>query len=95
MYVENLLFSPIRLLERAKNIQGIYWLTDISSINEQYNLAQEIAEEWTDDWGEDDGFGSSDFTFALKDFKKYECKKQISRQKNGRSRKHDSFYNNA
>jgi hypothetical protein len=68
MYVENLLFNPMRLLERAKNIKGIYWLTDISSINEQYNLAQEIAEEWTDDWSEDDGFGSSDFTFALKDF---------------------------
>ena len=31
MYVENLLFSPMRLLERAKNIQGIYWLTDISA----------------------------------------------------------------
>ncbi len=68
MYVENLLFNPIRLLERAKNIKGIYWLTDVSSINEQYNLAQEIAEEWTNDWSEDDGFGSSDFTFALKDF---------------------------
>jgi len=68
MYVENLLFNPMRLLERAKNIKGIYWLTDISSINEQYNLAQEIAEEWTNDWDEDEGFGSSDFTFALKDF---------------------------
>jgi hypothetical protein len=28
----------------------------------------EIAEEWTNDWDEDQGFGSSDGTYLLKDF---------------------------
>lgn len=68
MYLKSYLFSPIHLIERAKKVKGIYWLTDLSSLNEQYDLAKEIAEEWTDDWDDDFGFGSSDFTFALKDF---------------------------
>ena len=31
-------------------------------------IAQEVAEEWTEDWPEDEGFGSSDMTFMIKDF---------------------------
>ena len=31
-------------------------------------IATEVAEEWTNDWDEDQGFGSSDGTFMLKDF---------------------------
>ena len=37
----------------------------------QWDLLQtatEVAEEWTNDWDEDQGFGSSDVTFMLKDF---------------------------
>ena len=30
--------------------------------------ATEVAEEWTYDWDEDQGFGSSDMTFMIKDF---------------------------
>ena len=66
MYGTNLVFSPITLIEKAKKVRGIYWLTDISSINEQYVLAEEIAEECTDDCHEGDAFGSSAFTYALK-----------------------------
>ena len=31
-------------------------------------IATEVAEVWTNDWDEDQGFGSSDGTFMLKDF---------------------------
>ena len=31
-------------------------------------MATEVAEEWTDEWPEDQGFGSSDGTFMMKDF---------------------------
>ena len=31
-------------------------------------MAMEVAEEWTEDWPEDEGFGSSDMTFMIKDF---------------------------
>ena len=31
-------------------------------------IAMEVAEEWTNDWDEDQGFGSSDGTYMLKDF---------------------------
>ena len=37
----------------------------------QWNLldiATEVAEEWSSDWDEDQGFGSSDMTFMIKDF---------------------------
>lgn len=31
-------------------------------------IAMEVAEEWTSDWDEDQGFGSSDMTFMIKNF---------------------------
>ena len=31
-------------------------------------LATEVATDWTNDWDEDQGFGSSDGTYMLKDF---------------------------
>ncbi len=31
-------------------------------------IATEVATEWTEDWDSDDGFGSSDGTYLLKDF---------------------------
>lgn len=68
MYVENLIFSPQRLIDRAKTVNGIYWLQDVTRMYEHYDLAEQVAQEWTDDWDDGDGFGSSDFTFALKDF---------------------------
>ena len=37
----------------------------------QWDLLQtatEVAEEWTNDWDEDQGFGSSDGTYMLKEF---------------------------
>ena len=31
-------------------------------------LSTEVAEEWSNDWDEDQGFGSSDGTYMLKEF---------------------------
>ena len=31
-------------------------------------IAQEVAEEWNHHWDEDQGFGSSDMTYMIKDF---------------------------
>ena len=36
--------------------------------SELVDTSVEIAEEWTNDWDEDQGFGSSDGTYLLKDF---------------------------
>ena len=32
------------------------------------DIATEVATDWTNDWDEDDGFGSSDGTYMIKDF---------------------------
>ena len=34
----------------------------------QLQIALEVCEEWTSDWCEDQGFGSSDMTYMIKDF---------------------------
>ena len=65
--MENLLFQPETLIERVKYISGHEILSQVpNSVKEE--LSQEISHEWTSDWDEGDGFGSSDFTFALKEF---------------------------
>ena len=65
--MENLIFQPERLIERVKYVSGHEILSKVpNSLKEE--LANEIAYEWTSDWSEDEGFGSSDFTFALKEF---------------------------
>ena len=68
MYVENYLFSPSRLMECESRIEGYEMLTNSIPKDERYKVAEYIAEEWTMDWSEDEGFGSSDFTFALKNY---------------------------
>ena len=65
--MEKLLFQPESLIERVKYVSGHEILSKVpNSVKEE--LANEIAYEWTSDWSEDDGFGSSDFTFAIKEF---------------------------
>lgn len=68
MTVNHLVIHPQELLDRASKVKGIYWLQDVTTINEHYDLAKKVAQELTDDLDEGDGFGSSDFTFALKQF---------------------------
>lgn len=62
------LFHPEALIESGKKLNGSQIVFDALPQNVIYELANEVAYEWTDDWGTDEGFGSSDFTYALKDF---------------------------
>lgn len=67
----NYLISPESLVFNAKaRIVGFNEMIGTEQIP-QWDLletATEVAEEWTNDWDEDQGFGSSDGTFMLKDF---------------------------
>lgn len=67
----NYLVHPEDLLFRAKSrIVGFDEMVRDEEIP-QWDLletATEVAEEWTNDWDEDQGFGSSDGTYMLKEF---------------------------
>ena len=67
----NYLISPESLVFNAKaRIAGFNEMIGTEQIP-QWDLleaATEVAEEWTNDWDEDQGFGSSDGTYMLKDF---------------------------
>jgi len=67
----NYLISPETLVFNAKaRIKGFNEMIGTEQIP-QWDLletATEVAEEWTNDWDEDQGFGSSDGTYMLKDF---------------------------
>jgi hypothetical protein len=67
----NYLISPESLVFNAKAyIKGFNEMIGTEQIP-QWDLlevATEVAEEWTNDWDEDQGFGSSDGTFMIKDF---------------------------
>ena len=58
------------LVFNAHSIKGFTKMVASEQIP-QWDLletAMEVVKEWTDDWDEDQGFGSSDFTYMLKDF---------------------------
>ena len=67
----NYLVDPQSLVFRA--VSRIAGFSEMVRDNEipQWDLletATEVAEEWTNDWDDDQGFGSSDGTYMLKDF---------------------------
>ena len=65
------LIHPTQLVFRAKaNIAGFNEMVKDEEIP-QWDLleaATEVSEEWTNSWDEDQGFGSSDGTYMLKEF---------------------------
>jgi hypothetical protein len=67
----NYLIHPESLIFQSKAyIKGFNEMIGTEEIP-QWDLLQtatEVAEEWTDGWDEDQGFGSSDGTFMLKEF---------------------------
>jgi len=67
----NYLVNPQDLVFRATaHIKGFKELIKEYEIP-QWDLletAQAVSESWTNDWDEDQGFGSSDGTYMLKDF---------------------------
>ena len=66
----NYLVDPTSLLFNAHRINGFTKMIGDEQIPQWdlLEIAMEVAEEWTSDWPEDEGFGSSDMTFMIKDF---------------------------
>ena len=67
----NYLVDPQSLVFRAKAyIKGFKEMIESENLPQHLllELSTEVAEEWTNDWDEDQGFGSSDGTFMLKEF---------------------------
>ena len=67
----NYLVDPQSLVFKAKGyIAGFNEMVKNEEIPQWdlLEMATEVAEEWTNDWDDDQGFGSSDGTYMLKDF---------------------------
>ena len=66
----NYLVDPQSLVFNAHRINGFTKMIDDEQIPqwELLEIALEVVEDWTNDWDEDQGFGSSDMTYMLKDF---------------------------
>ena len=66
----NYLVDPTSLLFNSHRIEGFTKMIGDEKIHQWdlLDIATEVAEEWTNDWDEDQGFGSSDMTFMIKDF---------------------------
>ena len=66
----NYLVDPQTLVFNAHRVNGFTQMIGEEQIP-QWDLlevATEVAEDWTNDWDEDEGFGSSDMTYMIKDF---------------------------
>lgn len=61
----NYLVSPTRIFSRVQSIEGISLLEEIQNFQIIDTIIQ-VVEEWTDFWDEDQGFGSSDETYLIK-----------------------------
>ena len=66
----NYLIDPTSLLFNSHRVNGFTKMIGDEKIHqwELLDIATEVAEEWTNDWDEDQGFGSSDMTYMIKDF---------------------------
>jgi hypothetical protein len=66
----NYLIDPTSLLFNSHRVNGFTKMIGDEQIPQWdlLEIANEVAEEWTYDWPEDEGFGSSDMTYMIKDF---------------------------
>ena len=66
----NYLVHPQHIVSRALGIDSFTQMINDEQVqfSELVDTSVQIAEEWTNDWDEDQGFGSSDGTYLLKDF---------------------------
>ena len=66
----NYLVNPSNIVSRALGIDSFKQMINDEQVqfSELVDTSIQIAEEWTNDWDEDQGFGSSDGTYLLKDF---------------------------
>ena len=66
----NYLVHPSNIVSRALGIDSFKQMISDEQVqfSELVDTSVQIADEWTNDWDEDQGFGSSDGTYLLKDF---------------------------
>jgi hypothetical protein len=66
----NYLVHPQDLVFDSHRVNGFTRLVKDEHIPQWdlMELATEVAEQWTGDWPEDQGFGSSDMTYMIKEF---------------------------
>ena len=64
----NYLVDPQSLIFNSHRVSGYSELVKNIPQWDLLEIAQEVAEEWTHHWDEDQGFGSSDMTYMIKDF---------------------------
>jgi len=66
----NYLVHPQDLVFNSHRVNGFTQLVKDEHIPQWdlLDIATEVAEQWTSDWPEDQGFGSSDMTYMIKEF---------------------------
>lgn len=66
----NYLIDPQSLVFNSKRVNGFTQMISELQIPQWdlLEMATEVAEEWTNMWDEDQGFGSSDGTYMMKEF---------------------------
>ena len=66
----NYLVDPQTLIFNSHRVSGFTKMIGDEQIPQWdlLEIAQEVAEEWTSYWPEDQGFGSSDRTYMIKNF---------------------------
>ena len=66
----NYLVDPQSLVFNSHRVNGFTQFIQESGIPQWdlLEMATEVAEEWTNMWDEDQGFGSSDGTYMMKEF---------------------------
>ena len=66
----NYLITPADLVARAMNVKGFrdVYLNEGIEPKVVLEVAIDIATEWANDWSEDEGFGSSDATYMVREF---------------------------
>ena len=66
----NYLVHPSNIVSRALGIDSFKQMISDEQVqfSELVDTSVQIADEWTNDWDEDQGFGSSDGTYMLKEF---------------------------
>ena len=66
----NYLVHPQDLVFNSHRVNGFTKMVGDEQIPQWdlLEIATEVATDWTSDWSEDEGFGSSDMTYMIKDF---------------------------
>ena len=64
------LVEPQNLVFNSKRVNGFVEFINENDVKQWdlLEIALEVVEQWTEMWDEDQGFGSSDMTFMVKEF---------------------------